>query len=148
MIAKTFSLAAQPHPCHGLFSSLPSGRRWFMSIRAKITGWKKVPSCKLSVYSITVRQASNGWDSSSPCSNNTSSSDKSPIAINHTTTADLQTLYIAIILFITACSLMHYLLTSSGSCHEICFCFMLCISSGSKSSFSWCSYSKQWFPCS
>lgn len=41
---------------------------------------KKVPSCKLSAYSITVRQASNGWYSSSQCFNSTS--DKSPVAIH------------------------------------------------------------------
>ncbi len=114
---------------------------------------KKVPSWKLSAYSITVRQASNGWYSSAQCFNSTS--DKTPVAIHFSLITQpllicrhftLQSVYC--FLFITACSLMHYLLTSYSSCHGICLCFMLCSSSGSKWSFSRCFYSKQWFPCS
>lgn len=129
MIAKTICLAAQPHPCHVLISTI--WKKVVQEHSCQNHRLKKVPSCKLSAYSITVRQASNGWCSFSQCSNSTS--DKSPIAIHFSLITQpllicrhytLQSVYC----FYLSQHGLHYLRTSYGSCHGICFCFMLCSS--------------------
>lgn len=134
-----------------MFSSLPSGRWFYGAFMPKPQPEKRVPSCKLSSYSMFENIVMDGI---LPHSALTVTSDKSSIPMHFSLITKPMLIYRSffnclITFFNTACLCMHYY----GSCDILCqlswyFCFMLCSISGSKQSFSRCFYAKQQFPWS